>query len=113
MRVYISGGPGKNQDYGLVKTKAEVKKLIRETGKSVQFVKSGTAEYIIVGDNCCAQPSKTAMKTGGQVIHLSAFIRMLRQKTSVARRRASVSRKRASSKKKTSASRKRKSTIRR
>jgi hypothetical protein len=77
MRVYLSGGPDRTKNWGLANTKAEAKKLIRQTATGIQFVTSGQSDYIVIPDSI-STASMTAMKTGGEVKKLSAFMRMLR-----------------------------------
>lgn len=81
MRVYLSGGPDRSRSWGgLANTKAEAKKLIRQTAPGVNFVTSGKSDYIVMPDSV-SSPSMTALKTACQntkIMGLTPFMRILR-----------------------------------
>lgn len=78
MRVYLSGGPDKTQKWGLADTKAHVSELLLILDPDLDFVHSGKSKYIVIPD-WLEEASDTALKTGGEVVHLSEFIRILKR----------------------------------
>ena len=51
MRVYLSGGPNRTQQWGSLHTKKEMQAKIREINPRVEFVKSGQSDFIVVPDD--------------------------------------------------------------
>lgn len=77
MRIYISGGPNRGRfSNGL--TQQQIAKNIMKEFPSVEVVKSGQTDYVVIDDNNVDGPSATAQETGGQVITLSKFLSRLR-----------------------------------
>jgi len=79
MRVYLSGGTSRSRHWGaLANRKADVKKLLHILNPEIEFVHGGKSDYIVIPDDLSA-PSETALKTEGQVMKLSAFVRKLKR----------------------------------
>ena len=89
MRVYLSGGSDR-QRWGKHGTKADVMAEFKALCGELEFVRSGTADYIVIPDEVDA-PSATALKTGGKVMHYAAFKRKLQTQKKSGSRRKSVS----------------------
>jgi len=82
MKVYLSGGSDRHR-WGAAGTKADVmKEFTALCGDDIEFVRSGTADYIVIPDDV-KEPSATALKTGGKVMDYTSFKRKLRRKKSV------------------------------
>jgi hypothetical protein len=81
MRVYLSG-----RKWGGL-TQSEVREAIEDKYPNVTFIKSGKSDLIIIPDDA-EEASMSALKTGGEVRHLSAFLKS-KKKMSVERKPSS------------------------
>jgi len=109
LRVYLSGGPAHNRDWGGGLTQKQVKTELRQRagpGK-ITFVR-GKSDYIVVADN--VTPSDSALKSGGTVMTLSEFRNFLGGKKTTTRKRKTTRRKKTTTRKKKTTTRRKKTT---
>jgi hypothetical protein len=77
MRVRLSGGSGKERNWGHdINTKAEAAAVLRKSCKNVQIVTSGEVDYLLIPDSVHA-PSDTAVarSKGAKITTFSRFLK--------------------------------------
>jgi hypothetical protein len=80
IRVYLSGGPGRSRSWGIGGKKSEIEDMLLDMNSHIEFVRSGQSDWIVIPDGVDTA-SETALKTGGMVVHLSEFVKMMKKKT--------------------------------
>ncbi len=85
MRVYLSGGADRSR-WGNAGTKANVMHEFQALSDEITFVRSGSADYIVIPDGQ-SEASATALKTGGKVMTYSIFKRKLQTKAKTSSRK--------------------------
>jgi len=90
LKIKLSGGPDRVRQYNSdFSTKAEAQRVLRKLSPGIKFVSHGkdAADYIITPNGVL--PSESALKTGGQHMYFSNFVRMLKTRNTKASKKKS------------------------